>query len=173
MSTTRPCDSARVTSGDGGRPLLALLHGVNLGLLGERPAVHYGTVTLAELEDLVADEAGRHGWDCACHQTDHEGIFVELVHRYRHDAAAMIVNPGAWTHYSYAIRDALELVRGPVAEVHLSSIERREEWRRVSVIADVAAVRVAGRGAEGYIQAVRDLVVLAARSGTTDGGSGE
>ncbi len=143
-----------------GRPLLALLHGVNLGLLGERPAAHYGTVSLPELERLVTEEAERLGWECVCHQTDHEGAYVELIHSYRSTAAAVIVNPGAWTHYSYAIRDALELVKGPVAEVHLSDIERREEWRRVSVVADVASVRIVGQGPEGYVRAVHDLVEL-------------
>lgn len=141
-----------------GRPLLAVLHGVNLGLLGERPAAHYGTLSLLELERLVTEEAERLGWTCACHQTDHEGAYVELIHGYRRTAAAVIVNPGAWTHYSYAIRDALELVEGPVAEVHLSDIERREEWRRISVVADVATVRIMGLGPQGYVQAVHELV---------------
>lgn len=139
--------------------VLVVLHGVNLGLLGERPVIHYGRVTLPELEAIVCDEARAHGWRCECHQTDHEGDFVQLVHANRH-ADAMLVNPGAWTHYSYAIRDALELVAGPVAEVHLSDIEERDEWRKVSVVADVASVRVAGRGPEGYREAVRALVDL-------------
>lgn len=156
----KPCDP---------RPLLVLLHGVNLDLLGERPAQHYGTVTLRDLEALVQEEAAAHGWDCACHQTNHEGEFVELVHRYR-GATALVVNPGAWTHYSYAIHDALELVRGPVAEVHLSNIATREPWRRFSVVADVAAVRVAGKGAQGYVEAVRALVALAGQGGTAEEG---
>jgi 3-dehydroquinate dehydratase II len=146
------------------RPLLVLLHGVNLDLLGERPAEHYGTVSLLDLETLVREEAAAHGWDCACHQTNHEGDFVELVHRYRR-ATAFVVNPGAWTHYSYAIRDALELVSGPVAEVHLSDVATREPWRRVSVVADVAALRVAGKGAQGYVEAVRALVALVGEGG--------
>ncbi len=139
--------------------LLVVLHGVNLGLLGERPVIHYGRVTLPELEAIVCEEARAHGWRCECHQTDHEGEFVQLVHAGRH-ADALLVNPGAWTHYSYAIRDALELVTGPVAEVHLSDIEGREDWRRVSVVADVASVRMAGRGPDGYREAVRALVEL-------------
>ncbi|MHB0979757.1 MAG: type II 3-dehydroquinate dehydratase [Thermoleophilia bacterium] len=153
-------DHAPDRVGGDGRPLLVLLHGVNLGLLGERPAAHYGTVTLADLERLVTKEAEKSGWECACHQTDHEGVYVELIHGYRNSAAAVIVNPGAWTHYSYAIRDALELVKCPVAEVHLSDVERREEWRRVSVVADVASIRIVGKGPEGYAQAVRELVGL-------------
>jgi 3-dehydroquinate dehydratase-2 len=157
---TRPAAGAPL----GSRPLLVLLHGVNLDLLGERPAQHYGTVTLLDLEELVRKEAAGRGWDCACHQTNHEGDFVELVHRYRR-AAALLVNPGAWTHYSYAIRDALELVSGPVAEVHLSDVATRESWRRVSVVADVTAVRVAGKGARGYVEAVEALVALVERGG--------
>lgn len=137
--------------------LLVLLHGVNLNLLGERPPGHYGTVTLAELETLVGREAALRGWECVCHQTNHEGEFVELVHRYRRLATAMIVNPGAWTHYSWAIRDALELVDCPIAEVHLSAVEEREEWRRLSVVGELAAVRISGKGAQGYIEAVRAL----------------
>lgn len=147
------------TAGTSASRLLVVLHGVNLGLLGERPVGHYGRVTLPEVEAIVCEEARAHGWRCECHQTDHEGEFVRLVHVNRH-ADALLVNPGAWTHYSYAIRDALELAAGPVAEVHLSDIERREEWRKVSVVADVASVRVAGRGPEGYREAVRALVEL-------------
>ncbi|MCJ7796772.1 MAG: 3-dehydroquinate dehydratase [Thermoleophilia bacterium] len=142
------------------RPTLVVLHGVNLDLLGERPAEHYGTITLAEIERTVAATAVELNWECVCHQTNHEGAFVEFVHRYRR-AAAVIVNPGAWTHYSYAIRDALELVSGPVAEVHLSEIDNRENWRRVSVIADVVSLRVSGRGVEGYVEATRELIRLA------------
>jgi 3-dehydroquinate dehydratase II len=141
------------------RRLLVLLHGANLNLLGERPAVHYGTVTLAELEAMVAAEAGRLGWDCLCLQTNHEGRYIEYVQDHR-GAGGMIVNPGAWTHYSYAIRDALELVRCPIAEVHLSDIHAREEWRRLSVVSPVASFTIVGKGPEGYLEAVRRLVEM-------------
>lgn len=145
---------------------LVVVHGVNLDLLGERPAEHYGTLTLSELETLIAAEALLHGWECICHQTNHEGRFVEYLHEYRR-CDALLVNPGAWTHYSYAIRDALELVSAPVAEVHLSDIGSREEWRRHSVISEVVDCTVSGGGAEGYREAVRRLVALsrALRSG--------
>ena len=149
------------------RPTLVVLHGVNLDLLGERPVEHYGTITLTEIERTVTATAAELGWECVCHQTNHEGAFVEFVHRYRR-AAAMIVNPGAWTHYSYAIRDALELVSGLVAEVHLSNIDKREDWRRVSVIADVVNLRVSGKGVEGYVEAAGELIGLA-RAGNVDG----
>ena len=93
-------------------------------------------------------------------QTNHEGCFVEYLHEHRH-ADALLVNPGAWTHYSYAIRDALELVTAPVAEVHLSDITSREEWRRHSVISDVVSFTVSGKGADGYLEAVVRLVATA------------
>ena len=138
-------------------PLLVMLHGANLDLLGERPVEHYGTITLADLEQAVQAEAEKAGWRCQCHQTNHEGDFIELVHRFRH-AEALLVNPGAWTHYSYAIRDALELATAPVAEVHLSDVSHREEWRRHSVISDVVAFTVSGRGPDGYLDAARRLI---------------
>lgn len=142
------------------RPLcLVMLHGANLDLLGERPSAHYGTITLPALEEMVVREAERLGWTCVCRQTNHEGEFIEYVHEYRH-AAALLVNPGAWTHYSYAIRDALEIVSGPIAEVHLSDITTREEWRRYSVISPVASFTIAGKGPEGYVEAVARLVAL-------------
>jgi 3-dehydroquinate dehydratase II len=139
--------------------LLVVLHGANLDLLGERPAVHYGSVTLAELESMVAAEASRLGWDCLCLQTNHEGCYIDHLHQHRR-AGAMIVNPGAWTHYSYAIRDALELVTCHIAEVHLSDIASREEWRRRSVVSEVASFTITGKGPDGYLEAVRRLVEM-------------
>lgn len=138
-------------------PLLVVLHGVNLDLLGERAAAHYGTLSLPDLERFIRESAEALGWQVVCHQTNHEGEFVEWVHRYRREAEGMIVNPGAWTHYSYAIHDALEVVRAPIAEVHLSDVAVREPWRRVSVVADVAAFTIAGRGPAGYVEAIRRL----------------
>ncbi len=139
---------------------LVVLNGVNLDLLGERPVAHYGTITLAELERSVSEEAARLGWECICRHTNHEGRYVEFIHEFRH-AGALLVNPGAWTHYSYAIRDALEVVTCPIAEVHLSDISSREDWRRISVISPVATFTVAGKGPAGYIEAARRLVSLA------------
>jgi len=145
---------------------LWLLHGVNLDMLGRRDPAHYGTLTLAELEAVVVKHGAACGFTVATFQTNHEGELVEKLHDIaRQGAAAVIINPGAWTHYSYAIRDALELVEAPVAEVHLSDIEQREEWRRVSVIADVVAVRVSGKGPEGYAEAVEALARLAGPGG--------
>ena len=140
---------------------LWLLHGVNLDMLGTRDPAHYGALTLAELEAFVAERGAEHGFAVEAFQTNHEGALVEKLHDIaRQGAGVVIINPGAWTHYSYALRDALELVQAPVAEVHLSDVERREEWRRHSVIADVAAVRVLGKGAAGYAEAVEALARL-------------
>lgn len=137
---------------------LWLLHGVNLDMLGSRDPAHYGSLTLAELETYVRERAEARGFALIAFQTNHEGELVEKLHDIaRGGAAGVIINPGAWTHYSYAIRDALELVTAPVAEVHLSDISNREEWRRHSVIADLAAVRISGRGREGYAEAVDAL----------------
>jgi 3-dehydroquinate dehydratase-2 len=143
------------------RPLcLVMLHGANLDLLGERPSAHYGSITLPALEEMVVREAERLGWTCTCRQTNHEGEFIERVHEHRH-AGALLVNPGAWTHYSYAIRDALEIATCPIAEVHLSDIATREEWRRHSVISAVASFTIAGKGPKGYLEAVGRLVTMA------------
>ena len=110
---------------------LWLLHGVNLDMLGRRDPAVYGSMTLAELEAYVARHGETHGFTVRSFQTNHEGEFVEKLHQLVVDGAdAAIINPGAWTHYSYALHDALELVTAPVAEVHLSDIENREEWRR-------------------------------------------
>ena len=142
---------------------LWLLHGVNLDMLGRRDPALYGSLTLAELELMVATAAGAHGFVVHAYHTNHEGDMVEKLHEIaREGAGAVIINPGAWTHYSYALRDALELVTAPVAEVHLSDIDNREEWRRVSVIADVVDVRVYGKGASGYLEALEVLARLCA-----------
>ena len=145
-----------------------LLHGVNLDMLGARDPRHYGRVTLAQLESQVVKDGAARGFEVRCFQTNHEGDFVEKVHEIaREGAAAVIVNPGAWTHYSYAIRDALELVDAPLAEVHLSAVEQREEWRRRSVIADLATVRVSGKGAAGYAEALAVLIKAIERGGAS------
>lgn len=145
---------------------LWLLHGVNLDMLGRRDPSVYGTMTLSELEAYVARHGESYGFTVRSFQTNHEGEFVEKLHQIVIDGAdAAIINPGAWTHYSYALHDALELVEAPVAEVHLSDIERREEWRRTSVIADVVDVRVRGRGAAGYVDALRELAELVGGGG--------
>jgi 3-dehydroquinate dehydratase-2 len=142
---------------------LWLLHGVNLDMLGRRDPAVYGSMTLSELEAYVARHGERHGFTVYSFQTNFEGELVEKIHQLVMDAAdAAIVNPGAWTHYSYALHDAIELVEAPMAEVHLSDVENREDWRRVSVIADVVDVRISGKGAAGYVDALRALAQLVA-----------
>lgn len=148
---------------------LVMLHGPNLDMLGVRPVAHYGTITLPALERMVTEEAEKLGWRCLCLQTNHEGTYVEWLHEHR-TADALIVNPGAWTHYSYAIRDALELVACPVAEVHLSDIASREEWRRLSVVSPVVTFTVSGKGPDGYLEAVRRLVECSRMQGRGNAG---
>jgi 3-dehydroquinate dehydratase-2 len=133
------------------------MHGVNLDQLGRRVAEHYGTITLTELEQKISAEAVELGLVTRFFQTNHEGDFVEHLHRLEGMADGIVLNPGAWTHYSYAIRDALELAALPAVEVHLSDVDNREEWRRRSVIAEVCIARVAGKGPAGYREALETL----------------
>ena len=134
-----------------------VMHGVNLDQLGRRDPTHYGTLTLDELERQIGDAAGELDLEVRFFHTNHEGEFVEHLHRLRGLADAIVLNPGAWTHYSYAIRDALELTGLPAVEVHLSDVDAREKWRRRSVITDLCVARVAGKGPEGYREALERL----------------
>ena len=140
-----------------------LLHGVNLDMLGQRDPEHYGSLTLTELCDVVITHARERGAEVRCFQTNHEGRMVEQLHalaRGDEPADAVILNPGAWTHYSWGLHDAVELLTVPVAEVHLSDVSRREPWRQVSVIADLVALTVAGKGPDGYLEAVDELLEM-------------
>jgi 3-dehydroquinate dehydratase-2 len=136
---------------------VSVLNGVNLDVLERRDPELYGGLALAELEDRIAAWAEDLGCTARCRQTNSEGEYVDWCHEALDWADGVVVNPGAWTHYSYAIRDALELFSVPVVEVHLSDLEAREDWRRRSVIADVAATRIMGKGAEGYREALEFL----------------
>jgi 3-dehydroquinate dehydratase-2 len=133
------------------------MHGVNLDQLGRRDPEQYGTFTLSELEVTIGRFAEEFGFEAAFWQTNHEGEYCEQLHRARERADALVVNPGAWTHYSYAIRDALEVCGLPAVEVHISEVDSREEWRRLSVIRDVCVGRVQGKGADGYRDALEIL----------------
>jgi len=133
---------------------VAVLNGANLDALGDRDPELYGGLSLGELETRIYAWAKELGLTARCLQTNHEGQFIDWCHQARSWAAGLIVNPGAWSHYSYAIRDALELVDVPVVEVHLSDITKREEWRRHSVLEDVVSARVLGKGPEGYREAL-------------------
>ena len=136
---------------------VAVLNGVNLDVVGRRDPELYGGLSLPELERRIEGWASELGVSVSCRQTNSEGEYVTWCHEALDSADGVIVNPGAWSHYSYAIHDALELLEVPVVEVHLSDVERREEWRRHSVIADVASSRVVGKGPEGYREALRYL----------------
>ncbi|MFZ1993134.1 MAG: type II 3-dehydroquinate dehydratase [Solirubrobacteraceae bacterium] len=131
-----------------------VMHGVNLDQLGRRDPGHYGSFTLTELEVGISATAGELGLATRFFQTNHEGAFVEHLHGLSGMADAIILNPGAWTHYSWAIRDALELIRLPAVEIHLSNVDEREAFRRESVIGDLCFARVAGKGREGYREAL-------------------
>src|SRR3982751_999600 len=133
-----------------------VLNGVNLNVLGRRDPKVYGSVSLNELETRIYEWAHELGISARCRQTNSEGEFIEWIHD-AVDADALVVNPGAWTHYSYAIRDALDILDVPIVEVHLSDVEHREEWRRTSVISDLAAHRVIGKGPAGYREALEFL----------------
>jgi 3-dehydroquinate dehydratase-2 len=128
------------------------MHGVNLDQLGRRNAEHYGGLDFAVLQLRIAGWARELGLVARFFQTNHEGEFVEHLHRLESVADGIVLNPGAWTHYSYAIHDALELAALPAVEVHLSDVESREPWRRTSVITELCIGRVAGQGPDGYRQ---------------------
>ena len=145
------------------RNRIEVMHGVNLDQLGRRDPTHYGAGSFAELERNVSDSAADLGLETRFFQTNHEGEFVEHLHRLEGLADGIILNPGAWTHYSYAIRDALELTGLPAIEVHLSDVESREPWRRESVIRELCIDRVYGKGVAGYREALERLRAELAR----------
>ena len=134
-----------------------VMHGVNLDMLERRDASVYGGLSLTELEVRIKRFGHELGLETTFSQTNHEGEFCELLHRAPSMADALLLNPGAWTHYSYAIRDALEVAGLPAVEVHLSAIEEREEWRRHSVIRELCAGYVHGKGVDGYREALELL----------------
>ncbi len=134
-----------------------VVHGVNLDMLGQRDPEQYGTLTLAELERHISEWAGALGLQTRFFQTNFEGELIEHLHSLRDMADAIVINPGAWAHYAWAISDALQIAALPAVEVHLSDVKAREPWRRVSVIEDLCVASVAGRGAEGYREALELL----------------
>jgi 3-dehydroquinate dehydratase-2 len=136
------------------RNRIEVLHGVNLDQLGRRDAAVYGGLTFDALQFKIDGFAGELDLAVSFFQTNHEGEYVERLHALDGIADAIVLNPGAWTHYSYAIRDALELTGLPAVEVHLSDVQAREEFRRVSVIADLCVATVSGQGPDGYREAL-------------------
>jgi 3-dehydroquinate dehydratase-2 len=133
---------------------VAVLHGPNLNTLGRRPAAHYGTVTLPELERQIRAWGAERRIRVGCFQTNDEGAFLSHLHGLEGLVDAAIVNPGAWTHYQWSIRDALEVLGVPFVEVHLSDVEAREPHRRISVVRDIAAKAIWGKGPDGYREAL-------------------
>ncbi|MCL2655084.1 MAG: type II 3-dehydroquinate dehydratase [Coriobacteriia bacterium] len=140
---------------------LLLLNGPNLNLLGQREPQVYGTQTLAELEAVVMAYGAAHGAELTCNQSNHEGALIDWIQDAPHRADGLIFNPGAYAHYSYALRDAIAAVAPfPVVEVHLSDISAREEFRHTSVTAPVCAAVFAGGGQQSYLDAVDYLLAL-------------
>ena len=137
-----------------------VLHGPNLNLLGEREPEIYGAMTLAELNAKLTAHARGNGASLRARQSNSEGKLIDLLHAHRRWADGIAFNPGAYTHYSYALRDAVAAVRVPTIEVHLSDVTKREPFRRVSVIAPACAGRRYGKGAQSYIEALDDLIAL-------------
>jgi len=144
------------------RNRVEVMHGVNFDVLGRRPAAHYGGMTLNQLEVHVTRYARDLDLVVTFSQTNHEGEFCEALHQTTADG--LVLNPGAWTHYSWAIRDALEIASLPTVEVHLSDVDAREEFRRVSVVRDICIATVKGKGPDGYRDA---LVRLSQELATT------
>lgn len=134
-----------------------VMHGVNLDQLGRRDPLLYGTLTLPQLEQRIEQDARELGLQTRFFQSNHEGAFVEHLHALDGHADAILLNPGSWTHYAWAIRDALEIAALPALEIHLSDVEQREPWRRVSVIRDLCFATVSGRGPDGYRIALTQL----------------
>src|SRR5262249_10374358 len=136
-----------------------VMHGVNFNMLGKRDAQHYGDLDLTALELEIERYASELELELTFFQTNHEGEFVEELHRIDGGIVeGILLNPGAWTHYSWAIHDALELITVPAVEVHLSDLKKREELRQRSVISDLCLTTIAGKGVEGYKLALQRLV---------------
>ncbi|MGB8862245.1 MAG: type II 3-dehydroquinate dehydratase [Ilumatobacteraceae bacterium] len=139
--------------------IIALLHGPNLNLLGQREPLIYGSATLDDYVAAVTEAAAKHDHTVEAFQSNHEGALVDAIHGARDQVAAIIINPGALTHYSWALHDALAAFPGPIIEVHISNPNAREPWRHTSVVAPVATGSITGLGLVGYLLAVEAVAV--------------
>jgi 3-dehydroquinate dehydratase-2 len=139
------------------RNRVLVMHGVNLDQLGRRPVAHYGQITFEQLEFRIDEYGAELDLSLRFFHTNAEHEFVEELHRADEYADGLVLNPGAWTHYSYAIRDALEIAALPAIEVHLSDVNAREEFRRHSVVSDLCVATVSGQGPEGYREGLARL----------------
>jgi 3-dehydroquinate dehydratase-2 len=144
------------------RPTVLLLHGPNLNLLGSREPEIYGTATLDDHVQTTIDTSDALGFDVACLQSNHEGDLIDAIHTARTDNAGIIINPGAFTHSSWAIHDALAAFDGPIIELHLSNPDAREPWRRTSVVSPVSTGSISGFGGDGYRLAAEAMAKLLA-----------
>lgn len=142
------------------RPIVLLLSGPNLNLLGERDPAVYGTATLADHVATAGAAAEAHGLVLEHLQSNHEGVLIDAIHAALGRCAAIVINPGALTHYAWSLHDALDAFAGPVVELHLSDPKAREPWRHLSVVEPVAAATVAGRGGDGYRLALDEVARL-------------
>ena len=141
---------------------ILVLHGINLNMFGKRDPAQYGTTTLDEINAQVTALGLELGAQVECYQTNFEGEMAERIHRAHADGVqAVVINAGAWTHYSYGIRDALAILKCPIIEVHMSNIHAREAFRHHSVIADIAKGQIAGLGVDSYLLGLRAAVSAA------------
>ena len=140
---------------------ILVLHGVNLNMFGKRDPGQYGTITLDEINEKLKRLAKELGVKLEAFQTNHEGAMCEKIHQaHQENVDAVIINAGAWTHYSFALRDALAILKVPIVEVHMSNIHAREEFRRYSVISSIAKGQIAGFGVQSYLLGLRAAMEL-------------
>lgn len=144
-----------------------VLNGPNLNMLGTRQPLIYGTTTLADIETALRERAQAHGIAITCFQSNHEGALVDRIQEAGRASDGVIINGGAFTHYSYALRDALALLSCPVVEVHISNIHQRETFRHISVISPVVRGQIVGLGWHGYLLALDYLATQFAEEGKT------
>ncbi len=136
-----------------------VLNGINLNMFGKRDPAHYGTATLEQINKSLNDLAKELAVELECFQTNFEGEMVERIHKaHAESVGAVLINAGAWTHYSYGIRDALAILKCPIVEVHMSNIHAREEFRHHSVLAEIALGQICGFGPDSYLLALRAAV---------------